>query len=346
MKSERPLHASIAIGLIVAMLVWIALWFFWATRAFVLLMFVALAFGVTLGRGADLLERWHVRRSVGALAIVLVAVGLLALVTAVVAPQIGQQFTQVESSLSDAIDRIEASMRNRSVAGVDVDPQQMNPKKVVRQFLATQSRDLTKLLFPFLTNVLTALAGALVVVFLAIYIAIEPRLYARGLVKLFPQRERERVEGLFEQSSGILRQWLVARLLAMVAIGVITALGLWAIGVPAFAALGVIAALLEFIPFFGPIVSALPAIAMALTVSPAKALWVIALFLVVQQLEGNLITPLLMRNRIDVPPLVTIAAVTALGMVFGILGMLIAEPLSALVILAVRELHVKRMDAA
>jgi predicted PurR-regulated permease PerM len=129
--------------------------------------------------------------------------------------------------------------------------------------------------------------------------------------------------------------------MAMVIVGVIIGGGLALIGVKGAAALGVLAAVLEFVPFFGPIVSAVPAIGIALVDSPQKALWVIGLFILVQQLEGNVITPILLERRLDVPPVLTIVAVAALGVVFGVVGMLIAEPLLAAVLVTTKLLYVQ-----
>src|SRR6185295_15346775 len=92
--------------------------------------------------------------------------------------------------------------------------------------------------------------------------------------------------------------------------------------------------------FFGPIASAIPAIGVALIESPEKALWVAGLYLVVQQLEGNVLTPLLLRQRLDIPPVLTVVTVAALGVVFGVIGMLIAEPLLATVLVTTKMLYV------
>jgi predicted PurR-regulated permease PerM len=125
-----------------------------------------------------------------------------------------------------------------------------------------------------------------------------------------------------------------------VVIGVLTGTALALLKVKGAAALGVFAGLMEFIPFFGPIVSAVPAIGIALLDSPQKALYVLILYLVMQQIEGNVLTPLLLEKRLDIPPVLTVVAVAALGVVFGVAGMLIAEPLLAAVMVATKMLYV------
>lgn len=206
------------------------------------------------------------------------------------------------------------------------------------------AQPLLKFLFPVVSNTLAAITALVLILFLAAYFAVDPGIYKRGALRLVPPAKRDRAEKLAEEVGALLRQWMVARLVAMVVIGAVTGLALWALGIPAAAALGLIAGLLEFIPFAGPIIAAIPAVAMALVASPTKAIYVVILFVVIQQLEGNLLTPLLMKNRIDVPPAITIIAVSALGMVFGVVGMLVAEPLSGVAILLIRELYVHRLE--
>jgi predicted PurR-regulated permease PerM len=342
---ERPLYASIALGLIVAILFWVSLKFLWVTRAVALMLFLGVIFGVTLSGGVTKLNhRFGMKRSIAAVLLLFGVIGAIVGVGWLLAPQVGKQMSHVTKALPDAIDRLEDSLRKRTIGGVAITPPDLSSPRVLRKLFAGNSQTLGKMLFPFLTNSIAAIGGLVVVIFLALYIAIDPKLYRNGFVRLFPPRRRERVGEVLDELTGVVRQWLVARLLAMVAIGIITAVALWIAGIPAFAALGAIAGLLEFIPLFGPIAAAIPAIAMALLISPTKALWVVVIFLIIQQIEGNVVTPLLLQNRVDVPPLITIVAVTALGMVFGIIGMLIAEPLAAIAIAVAREVWVVPME--
>lgn len=195
-------------------------------------------------------------------------------------------------------------------------------------------------LFPFVSNVFTALAGFLLVVFTAIFVATEPDLYRRGMMHLLPKRARGRGAEVLDAIGKVLREWLVARLIAMVVIGLITFGVLLALRVPAAAILGLIAGLLEFIPFFGPIASAVPALGMALLKSPQTMFYVAIAMLAIQQIEGMVVTPLILKDRVDVPPALTIVGVAAMGVIFGILGMLIAEPLLAATLVAVKLLYV------
>jgi predicted PurR-regulated permease PerM len=257
-----------------------------------------------------------------------------------IAPSLNDQMEELKTKMPKAVAQFEAKLRRTPIANAALDAVPSPTPKPGQQ----KQSGFAKLLFPVVSNSLEAIAGIVVVLFLAAYFAVDPGLYRRGLMALVPPKRRGRAAELFDDLTALLRQWFLARLMAMVAVGVITGVSLAFMKIPAAGALGLIAGLLEFIPFVGPIASAVPAVAMALIVSPTKAIYVIILFTVLQQLEGNLITPLLMKKRLDVPPAVTILAVAALGMVFGVLGMLIAEPFSAVLIMAVRELYVDRME--
>jgi len=209
--------------------------------------------------------------------------------------------------------------------------------------LSREFRGATRFLFPIVSSFFGAVGGLVIVLFIAMYIATDPHLYRKGLLHLVPHRHRSEATDLLATLGTTLRQWLIARLIAMVLIGVITGVSLAALDVKAAAALGVLAGVLEFVPFFGPIASAVPAIGVALVDSPQKALWVVGLYIVLQQLEGNVITPLLLEKRLDIPPVLTVFSVAALGMVFGVIGMLVAEPLLAVVLVTTKMLYVNNV---
>jgi predicted PurR-regulated permease PerM len=142
-----------------------------------------------------------------------------------------------------------------------------------------------------------------------------------------------------------MRKWLIATLISMAIIAAMTTTGLLLLGIPAALALGLIAGLLQFVPTVGPIVSAVPAAVVALVVSPLHVLWVILLYLVTQQIESNMITPIVMRRAVDLPPALTLLTQALMTVLFGFLGLLLAVPLVAITMVLVRRLYVERMEA-
>jgi len=184
-------------------------------------------------------------------------------------------------------------------------------------------------------------AGLFLILVLAIYVGADPALYHAGLMHLFPHGARARAGVVLTRVATVLRKWLVTQLVAMVAIGVVSTLTLLVLGVKAAVALGVIAGLLEFVPTVGPILAAVPAIAMGFLDSPEKALTVGLAYLVIQQLEGHVLIPMLMKEGMDLPPALTIVAQAVMALLFGFLGLMVAVPLLAVVIVPIKLLYVE-----
>jgi predicted PurR-regulated permease PerM len=344
----RSSDALRVIGIVFGVL--IALRFLWLAQSIFIVAFLGVLLGLAMTRAVDYLERAKIRRGIGAPLVMVLIIGVLAAIFALIGPSIRAQTRVLARELPKAMESVEAWV-NRTPMKALVAPEARTPQDGSAQQrpqrggltdrVARELRNATKFLFPIVSSFLGAIGGVIIVLFLAMYIAAEPDLYRQGVLHLVPHRHRGRAEEWLSTLRDTLRQWLIARLTAMVLIGLITAAGLTAIGVKGAGALAVVAGLMEFVPFFGPVVSAIPAIGVALVDSPEKALWVVGLYIVIQQLEGNVITPLLLEKRLDVPPALTVLTVAALGIVFGVLGMLIAEPLLAVVLVTTKMLYVQ-----
>jgi predicted PurR-regulated permease PerM len=215
------------------------------------------------------------------------------------------------------------------------------PPQTLRQRIIGQLAGLTRYLFGFVSSTIAVFAGLVLILVLAIYVGADPDTYHDGLMKLFPRPWRNRAGEVLTAMSLALRKWLVTQLIAMVVIGVVSTVVLLILGVKAAVPLGVIAGLLEFIPTVGPILSALPAVAMGFVDSPEKALAVIIAYIIIQQLENYLLIPFLMREGVNLPPALTIIAQALMALIFGFLGLLCAVPLLAATMVAVKMLYVQ-----
>lgn len=207
--------------------------------------------------------------------------------------------------------------------------------------LTSQVGGAARYLFPFLSSTFAVFAGLILIVFLAIYIAAEPDVYHRGLMHLFPHHGRKRAGEVLSAMATVLRRWLVTQLIAMLTIGVITTVVLLALDVKAAFALGALAGLLEFVPTIGPLLSAIPAVGMAFLDSPDKALAVAIAYGAIQFLENHLLIPLLMKGGVNLPPALTIVTQALMALLFGFLGLMVAVPLLAAIMVPVKMLYVE-----
>jgi predicted PurR-regulated permease PerM len=185
-----------------------------------------------------------------------------------------------------------------------------------------------------LGSTLEVLAGIVLVIFLSIYLAIDPSVYRRGLLHLVPRSARARTDEILTAIAGTLRKWLVTQLIAMLVIGTVTTIVLMTLKVRAAVPLGILAGLLEFVPTLGPVLSALPAIAMGFVDSPQKALAVTIAYIGIQFLENHLLIPVLMKQGLNLPPALTIIMQSLMAIVFGVLGLLVAVPMLAAIMIA------------
>ncbi len=191
------------------------------------------------------------------------------------------------------------------------------------------------------STALNALTGIIVIFFVGLYFAFEPTLYRDGLVQLVPWRNRGRARELLAALGHTLRRWLMGRFVAMIAIGVMAIAGLSFIGIPLAFILGLLAGLLDFIPFIGPLLAIVPAMLLAVTDGTQQLLYVAVLFLLIQVIEGYFLTPLVERKSVSLPFALTIIAQVFFGLLAGTLGVAVASPLAAATMIAVKMLYVE-----
>jgi predicted PurR-regulated permease PerM len=231
-----------------------------------------------------------------------------------------------------------------SASGGETAPQAQGAPEL-HQRIQEKLSGATRYLFPFLTHTVEALGGILIVVFLSIYLAADPQLYRRGALALIPHRRRGQAALVMDRVASVLRKWLVTQLIAMLVIGAVTTIVLLILRVKAAFALGVLAGLFEFIPTVGPLLSAIPGVAMAFLDSPEKAAMVAVAYWGIQFLENHILIPLLMKGGMDLPPALTVITQALLALVFGFLGLMVAVPLLATVMVMVQVLYVDQRNA-
>lgn len=188
---------------------------------------------------------------------------------------------------------------------------------------------------------LATLSTLVIAIFIGLYVAAAPARYRAGTIALVPAAYRARAKQVIDALNHALRGWMVGTLINMTVVGVATTIGLWVIGVPHALALGLLAFLLEFIPYLGPILSAAPAILIAMTIGPAEAGYTLLLYVAVQQIEGYLLVPYVYERQIHLAPALTIAAQLVFGTLLGVPGIIFATPLTACAVVLTQELYMK-----
>lgn len=192
----------------------------------------------------------------------------------------------------------------------------------------------------WLSSLTFGMASILVLVFGGIFLAAQPRFYGIGAIKLIPAEKRSLIAEAMLDSENALRLWLKGQVIAMVIIGMLTWIGFLIIGIQSALVLSIIAGVLEFIPYAGPIASAVPALFVALVQSPELALWTVVMYVIVHHIEAYVLQPLVQQYAVDVPAVVMLFSLLAFGMLFGLVGVLFAAPMAVVVYVMVKRLYV------
>jgi predicted PurR-regulated permease PerM len=305
------------VGAVVILLIWVL-------SDVVLLIFLAILLAAMLDGIAGWLHRTtrlpeHVALAVVTVTIVVLVCGLAYWV----GPRFADEGKQLWNQMSGEIDTLR--QRFGSSAG---------------NLMSSGSGSLLGSARGLLSSTLGVVGSAFVVLAAAVYFAIAPELYRDGVVSLFPMRHRPRARIIMDDVGHTLQWWLLGQAVDMLVVGVLSGVGLVLLGIPLALALAVVAALLTFVPYFGPIVSGIPAVIVALTLGWDKALWVVGLYLVCHGVEGYLVAPYVQRRTVELPPALTVLSMAIFGTIYGVLGIIIATPLMAALLVIVREGYV------
>jgi predicted PurR-regulated permease PerM len=186
-----------------------------------------------------------------------------------------------------------------------------------------------------------ALGDFTLVIFAAIYLAADPTLYRRGTAKLLPPDQHARAMDAMDVTGAALRMWFVGQIVSMLVVGVTSFFAYLWIGLPSPLALAVIAAISNFVPYVGPLIGAAPALVFALTLDLSALAWTLAFIVVLQQIEGYLLTPIIQSRTVDLPPALALFAIVVFGLLFGLAGVLLAAPAAVAVLVLVKKLWVR-----
>jgi len=198
--------------------------------------------------------------------------------------------------------------------------------------------DRAQAVFSSVMNLTTQVA---LIVFLGVYMAAQPGIYIRGLLRLFPHSKKQRMHAVLMTLEQTLTLWLLGKLVGMLIIGTTTGMALGLLEVPMAGALGLITGLLNFIPYLGPVLAAIPTLLIAFSKEPMLALYAMLFYVALQLAESYVLTPFVDRRTVSLPPALTITTQVIMGIFFGVLGVMLATPLAAVAYVIINMLYVE-----
>ncbi len=333
-RKDTAQRALVWIGIALSVVILLVL--IWYAIDVVLLAFIGILCAILLRAPADWLsartgmrEGWAVAL-VGAAALALLVVGAV-LFGRGVAGQALQLVDRIPEIVQTAKERLEESELGRRA---------VHAAEASGLFSGGDGQFLGRGL-GLLGSTFGAVANLLIVVFFAAFIAARPREYIDGFLLLVARKKRERLREVLEEIGRVLRRWMVAQSLLALCVGLLTGIGLALLGAPFAVALALLAGFMEFVPYIGPFVAAVPAILVGFAESPQLALWVALLFLAVQSLESYVLAPLVQHRAVYLPPAVILFAQVLMGVVVGGLGVAVATPLAAAAMVVISMLYVE-----
>ncbi|WP_108395486.1 AI-2E family transporter [Devosia submarina] len=331
--SMRARLASVALTTLVAASIVGLVLLTWTLRYIFVLFFAAVVLAVIVWSASELVRKAIPLRRKGAVAVACILIGaIIGVLVMVMGTQVAMQLT----TLRDAIPVASAALNERF--GIDV-----------QQWL-NEAPDMTWIrgALGYVPGVFSVVSSIIMVIAGGLFLALDPEGHREGFLQLFPLRQRDRLRQTLNNAGSALQRWLVGQLIAMAVIGVATAVVLTILGVPSALALGLIAGLLEFIPYIGAIVAYIPLGIAALGQSLETFWWVLGAYIVIQQTEGNVLMPLVQKRTVELPPVIALFSLVAMAMIFGPLGIAFGVPLTVVLLVGLRELYIGEVlgDAA
>lgn len=326
------------IGLIAIVL---SLYILWQIREVLLLMFAAVVLATTLNRLAKRFQRFGMRRGFAVLLAVAIFFAGVAGFFWLIVPPFAQQFQELTNQVPKGFGRFNSwldALRTRI-------PSQLVPyipdiNSLIQQAQPFVNRVLGNS-FAFVSGSLEAVLKILLVLVLTGMILADPVAYRKVFVRLFPSFYRRRVEGILNKCEVSLQGWITGASIAMFVVAVMSLVGLSILGIKAALALAILAGFLNLIPNLGPTISVIPAMAIALLDDPWKVVAVLILYFVIQQVESNFITPIVMAQQVSLLPAVTLIAQLFFVTFFGFLGLFLALPLTVVAKIWLQEVLIK-----
>ena len=299
-----------------------------------LIVFGTVMFAVILSSASTAIHRrFHIHRGLALAAVVLLSTAAIGGILFLFGTRIGAQGKQLIDTLPAGIAHLKDLLGQTSWG-----PRVIN--QVQHLNVASAGGNFLGKAMGALSSVLGIVTNLILIFFGSLYLAGSPDLYLRGVLSLVPRKHRQRAAQVLAAVYDGLRHWLVGQFISMAVVGAAFGIALSIIGVPSAIVLGIIAGLLEFVPLLGPVIATIPAMLEALTQGTTMVIWVAVAFLVIQQIESNLLVPYVQKRAVELPPVIALFATVVFGTIFGAVGLIFAVPLVVVVMIAVQEIYV------
>jgi predicted PurR-regulated permease PerM len=334
--------AYTVLGLVFALL--IGGYFFYRISGVVLAFLLTILLSIILSAPVNYLERCGWPRTWGALAVLAVLVGLVWLFGLALVPAVETQSREFAEAFPTLLDEA-LTLANQAQSFFGLGTQiGLDPKSLSDLGRQALTGGTVSTAAGVGLTLATALSLGVVVFISTIYLVVRPAPWVDGFVSLFPAGWRPRTREVLEAMYQTVQRWFLGQLTAMTFIGVFWAISLSIIGVPFALLIGIFSGLVSFIPYLGATISVVIPIILALISDPFTVIWVVLAFIIIQQIEGNLLQPIVMSRAVDLHPALVVFAILIMGTLFGLVGIFLAVPLVAALQVLVRELWVQRMD--
>jgi len=308
----------------------------WFAADALLLIFACILFAVLLYKLSDLLaQRTGMKRQLALAAVVLLLFAIIGLGGWAMAPQISEQSGKLAEAVPKSIEKLQEFVKDHPLLQ-RVAAELPSPEEAVKQMSSVMPNAGL-----FFTGIFGAIGNVAIIMVVGIYFAASPHLYTGGFIKLIPQPKRPRARQVLDKMGDNLSSWLLGTSVSMLIVGVVTSVGLSLLGVPLALILGIIAGLLDFVPYVGPIMAGIPAVLIAFSISPDMALYVVLLFAAIQVVQGYILQPMIESRAVDLPPALIIAMQLIFGTLFGFAGIALATPMTAALKVLVQMLYVE-----
>ncbi|MEK7535637.1 MAG: AI-2E family transporter [Patescibacteria group bacterium] len=342
MESNRPINIQVtSASIIKAVVILVALYAMYRVRDVVLVLLTSLVIATAIEPGVKWLCARKLPRVLSVLLIYLLVISIVLLITLIFIPPMLTEISRISDVLPQYLSNVQI---NTVIPGGEFfSPASIKDGiEVIRSALAGLSQGF----FQTIALVFGGAFSAVLILVISFYLAVEEKGIENFLRVIIPLPREQYAVGLWRRTQGKIGKWLQGQLLLAIVVGVLVFLGLTILSVPYATTLAVLAAILEIIPVFGPILSAIPAAIVGFSVSPSLGFMVMGLYVIIQQFENHLITPLVITKIVGIPPIIVIVALLVGAKLAGFLGLILAVPLTTILVEIFNDIEKRKLATA